>query len=395
MIASFYEEMLSKKSVIRTLSEFSTERGQEIGYENVFDYSLGNPSVPTPAAFTDILIRLLQTENPVKLHGYSPTLGIPAVKEAIAASLHRRFGIPYQAADIFPTSGAAGAVAHALRCVTVPGDEVITFAPHFPEYTAYVNLTGAVLRVVPADTEHFQIHFAELEKIINPKTMAVLINTPNNPSGAVYSQDTLQQLADLLRAKEKEYGHEIYLISDEPYREIVFAGADCPNPSAFYDRSIMCYSFSKSLSVPGERIGYIAFQPAIEKSAVLTAMCGQISRGIGHNCPSSLMQLAIAEALELTSDFSVYETNAGLLYDALTELGFTVQRPDGTFYIFPKALEPDANAFAKKALKYDLVVVPSDSFGLPGYFRMAYCIPTEKVVRSLDALRRFVRAEYR
>ena len=185
------------------------------------------------------------------------------------------------------------------------------------------------------------------------------------------------------------------MISDEPYREIVFAGVDAPNPANFYDRTIMCYSFSKSLSVPGERIGYIAFQPAIGKSAVLTAMCGQISRGIGHNCPSSLMQLAVAEALELTSDFSVYETNAGLLYDTLTELGFTVQRPEGTFYIFPKALEEDANAFAKKALKYDLVVVPSDSFGLPGYFRMAYCIPTEKVVRSLDALRRFVQAEYR
>ena len=218
MISSFYEEMLSKKSVIRTLSEFSTERGREIGYENVFDYTLGNPSVPTPEAFTNILIRLLQTENPVKLHGYSPTLGIPAFKEAVAAFLRRRFGIPYQATDIFPSIGAAGAVAHALRCVTVPGDEVITFAPHFPEYTAYVNLTGAVLKVVPADTEHFQINFSELEKTISPKTMAVLINTPNNPSGAVYSRDTLQKLADLLHIKEKETGRLCAIPSPNPCR---------------------------------------------------------------------------------------------------------------------------------------------------------------------------------
>ncbi|RRD93817.1 pyridoxal phosphate-dependent aminotransferase [Clostridiales bacterium COT073_COT-073] len=394
MIASLYEEMLSKKSVIRTLSEFSAERGKEIGYDNVFDYSLGNPSVPTPQAFTDILIRLLQTETPTKLHGYSPTLGIPSVKQAVAASLHRRFGIPYQATDIFLTTGAAGAVAHALRCITVPGDEVITFAPYFPEYTAYVNLSGAVLKVVPADTAHFQIDFTELEKVISPKTMAVLINTPNNPSGAVYTTDTLQKLADFLAAKEAEYGHEIYLISDEPYREIVFDGKASPNPSTFYNRSIMCYSFSKSLSIPGERIGYIAFHPAIEKSATLTAMCGQISRGIGHNCPATIMQLAIAEALDLTSDFSVYEKNANLLYQELKDLGFAVQKPDGTFYIFPKALEADANLFSQKALKYDLVVVPSDSFGLPGYFRMAYCIPTEKVERSLEALRKFVKTEY-
>lgn len=395
MISSFYEEMLSKKSVIRTLSEFSSERGKAIGYENVFDYSLGNPSVPAPQAFTDILIRLLQQENPSKLHGYSPTLGIPSVKAAVAASLQKRFGIPYQATDIFLTSGAAGAVAHALRCVTSPGDEVITFAPHFPEYTAYVNLTGAVLKVVPAETEHFQIHFPELEKMITPKTMAVLINTPNNPSGMIYTRETLRKLSDFLRAKEKEYGHEIYLISDEPYREIVFDGKDNPNPSTFYDNSIMCYSFSKSLSIPGERIGYIAFHPAIPKSATLVAMCGQISRGIGHNCPSSIMQLAIAEALEMTADFSVYEKNANLLTHELKALGFEVQKPDGTFYIFPKALEADANQFSQKALKYDLVVVPSDSFGLTGYFRMAYCIPTEKVERSLEALRRFVQTEYR
>lgn len=395
MIASLYEDMLSKKSVIRNLSEFSTERGKEIGYENVFDFSLGNPSVPAPQAFTDIMIRLLQTESPAKLHGYSPTLGIPSVKEAIAASLSKRFGIPYQAGDIFPTSGAAGAVAHALRCIAEPGDEIITFAPYFPEYNAYVGLAGLTLKVVPADTESFQINFEELEKTITAKCMAVLVNTPNNPSGAIYSRETLERLAAFLLEKEKEFGHEIYLISDEPYREIVFDGKECPNPSTFYLRSIMCYSFSKSLSIPGERIGYIAFHPDIEKSAILTAMCGQISRGIGHNCPSSIMQLAIAEALELHSDFSIYEENANLLYRALCELGFEVKKPDGTFYIFPKALEEDANLFSQKALKYDLVVVPSDSFGLKGYFRMAYCVPTEKVIRSLDALRRFVTTEYR
>lgn len=394
MLVQKYKDMLSGKSVIRQLSEFATARGKEIGYENVFDYSLGNPSVPVPQEFTDAMIRMLQTEKPSVLHGYSPSLGITSVREAVAASLEKRFGIPYRAEHIFMASGAAGALAHAFRLVTQPGDEILTFAPFFPEYHPYVDLTGAVLRVVPAHTEDFQINFEAFEEMIGERTMAVLINTPNNPTGVVYSRETVKRLAEVLREKSKQFGHTIYLISDEPYRELLFAGVDAPCVSAYYENTIMCYSFSKSLSLPGERIGYVAINPACPDAADMVQMCGQISRGIGHNCPPSIIQLAVAQVLDRTADLSVYETNMNLLYDELTALGFTCVKPGGTFYIFPKALEEDAVAFCRKALKYDLVLVPADSFGCPGYFRMAYCIDTEKVERSLDALRKFVKEEY-
>lgn len=394
MIVQKYKDMLSGKSVIRQLSEFATARGAEIGYENVFDYSLGNPSVPVPREFTDVMISMLQNKNPMELHGYSPSLGITSVREAIAASLKERFGIPYTENHIFMASGAAGALAHAFRLVTEPGDEILTFAPFFPEYNPYVNLTGAVLKIVPPNTADFQINFEAFEEMINEKTMAVLINTPNNPSGIVYSKETIQKLADVLTAKSKQYGHDIFIISDEPYREIVFDGVENPCVSAFYDNTIMCYSFSKSLSLPGERIGYVAINPACKEAETMVVMCGQISRGTGHNCPPSIIQLAVAEVLDKTADLSVYETNMNLIYNELMDLGFTCVKPGGTFYIFPKALEEDAKVFCEKALKYDLILVPADSFGCPGYFRMAYCIDTEKVKRSLVALRKFVETEY-
>lgn len=394
MLVQKYRDMLSGKSVIRQLSEFATARGQEIGYENVFDYSLGNPSVPVPQEFTDKMIHMLSTKESNELHGYSPSLGITSVREAVAASLEKRFGLPYRKEHIFMTSGAAGALAHAFRLVTEPGDEILTFAPFFPEYHPYVDLTGAVLKVVPPDTDSFQINFDAFRELLTEKVMAVLINTPNNPSGVVYSAATLRQLADILEEKSKQYGHEIYLISDEPYREIVFAGVDAPCVSAFYDNTIMCYSFSKSLSLPGERIGYVAVNPRCAHAEEMVYMCGQISRGIGHNCPPSIIQLAVAEVLEQTADLRVYETNMELIYRELKDLGFTCVKPGGTFYIFPKALEEDAKAFSQKALKYDLILVPGDSFGAPGYFRMAYCIDTEKVERSLVALRRFVKEVY-
>lgn len=394
MINEQYKQMLGGKSVIRQLSEFATARGKEIGYENVFDYSLGNPSVPVPEKFTQVMIELLQTKSSMELHGYSPSLGIPSVKEKIAASLNRRFGMNYTANHIFPTTGAAGAVAHAVRCVTKPGDEVLTVAPFFPEYMPYINLSGAKLKVVPADTQNFQIHFEKLEEMLTDKVSAVLINTPNNPSGAVYNTQTLQRLGELLSRKQKEYGHDIFLISDEPYREIVFQGVDAPYVSKFYDNTLSCYSYSKSLSLPGERMGYVAANPKCRDAELISAICGQISRGMGHNCPPSIIQMAVAEVVDLTADMSVYETNMNLLYQELTALGFSCVKPGGTFYIFPKALEEDATAFCQKALQYDLVLVPSDSFGVPGYFRMAYCIDTEKVERSLEALRRFVKDNY-
>ncbi len=394
MLVQKYRDMLSGKSVIRQLAEFASARGQEIGYENVFDYSLGNPSVPVPQEFTDKMIEMLSTRESSELHGYSPNLGITSVREAVAASLEKRFGLPYRKEHIFMASGAAGALAHAFRLVTEPGDEILTFAPFFPEYHPYVDLTGAVLKVVPPDTDSFQINFEKFEEMLTDKVMAILINTPNNPSGVVYSGATLKKLAELLTKKSEEYGHEIYLISDEPYREIVFDGVEAPCVSAFYDNTIMCYSFSKSLSLPGERIGYVAVNPRCKHAEEMIYMCVQISRGIGHNCPPSIIQLAVSEVLDKTSDLSVYERNMNLLYNELVALGFTCVKPGGTFYIFPKALEEDAKVFCQKALKYDLVLVPGDTFGAPGYFRMAYCIDTEKVERSLAALRKFVKEEY-
>ena len=394
MINQQYKKMLEGKSVIRELSEFAAARGGEIGYENVFDYSLGNPSVPVPECFAEVMRGLLGSRSSMELHGYSPSLGIASVKERIAASLNERFGMNYTANHIFPTSGAAGALAHAIRCVSAPGDEILTFAPYFPEYGPYVNMTGAVLRAVPADTESFQINFDRLEEMLSGQTAAVLLNTPNNPSGAVYSAQTLTRLGELLRKKQEQYGHDIFILSDEPYREIVFENVEAPYVSKFYDNTLSCYSYSKSLSLPGERIGYVAVNPKCTDAELIVAMCGQISRGIGHNCPASIIQLAVSQVLDITSDMSAYETNRNLLYKELVELGFSCVKPGGTFYIFPKALEEDAVAFCKKALKYDLVLVPSDTFGLPGYFRMAYCIDTEKVERSLSALRRFVKEEY-
>ncbi|MCR4729162.1 MAG: pyridoxal phosphate-dependent aminotransferase [Lachnospiraceae bacterium] len=394
MINEKYRDMLSKKSVIRNLSEFATKRGTEIGYENVFDFSLGNPSVPVPDAFSDAMVKLIKEENPMALHGYSPSLGNPEFKKAVAESLNRRFAMNYKPTHIFPTTGAAGAIAHALRAVTVPGDEVIVFAPFFPEYIPYITCTGAKIVTVPADTEAFQINFGKFDELLTEKVKAVLINSPNNPTGVVYSEDTIRRLTDMLREKSKKFGFNIYLISDEPYREILFEGVKCPYPSKYYDHTLSCYSFSKSLSLPGERIGYVAANPADPDSETIINMCGQISRGTGHNCPASLIQQAVAKTIDLTSDLSVYETNMNLLYKELVSLGFSVVKPGGTFYIFPKALEDDAVAFCNKALKYDLVLVPADSFACPGYFRMAYCIDTEKVERSLTALRTFVKTEY-
>jgi len=388
MLNQKFIDMCGMKSVIRELFDYGSQRAKEIGYENVFDYSLGNPSVPVPASFTDEMIRLLQEEDAVKLHGYSPSLGIPFVREAVATSLNDRFDMQYTMDDIFMVSGAAGAIAHAVRAVTVPGDEVLTFAPFFPEYMPYINTTGATLKVVPADISSFQINFDAFLDMLNEKVMAVLINTPNNPSGIVYSTQTIDKLAMILKEKEQEYGHPIYIISDEPYREIVFSGVDAPFVASHYDNTITCYSFSKSLSLPGERIGYIAVNPACEDSHLLVDMFGQISRGIGHNCPPSIIQMAVAKSLYDTADLSVYETNKNILYTELTKMGYEIVEPGGTFYMFPKALEDDAKAFANKAKEMDLLIVPSDSFGVPGHFRISYCIPTEKVQRSIPVFQK-------
>ncbi len=391
MISQKYKDMLGQKSVIREMSAAGHKMGEEIGFDNVFDYSLGNPSVPAPKKVEEVIKKLLEETEPLSLHGYSEGHGILQVREKIASYLAKTYDIPYTYEDIFMASGAAGALAHAFRAVVCPGEEIITFAPFFPEYRPYIETTGAALKIVPADTETFQINFEAFEQMITEKTAAVLINTPNNPSGIVYSTETIRKLAEMLSKAQETYGHDIYIISDEPYREIVFSGVDAPCVSKFYDNTIMCYSYSKSLSLPGERIGYVAVNPACKDAALIVHMCTQISRGIGHNCPASLMQLTVAELLGETSDLSVYEENANILYDALTKMGFSCVRPGGTFYMFPKSPEPDAKAFCQKALKYHLVLVPGDSFGCPGFFRISYCVPTEKVKRSLAAFEKLAK----
>ena len=389
-----YRRMLANKSVIRETAAYGHQRAAEIGYKNVFDYSLGNPSVPCPPAFTQAMQDLLANEDPVALHGYCPNQGDPGFRTAVAAHLEKTFGLPYGQKDIFPTTGAAGAIAHALRVVTVPDDDVLTFAPYFPEYGPYVEGTGAHLKVVPPQAPAFQPNLDAFEAMLTPSVTAVLINTPNNPTGVVYSAETLTRMAAILTEKSQAYGHVIYLVSDEPYRDIVFDGKTVPYPAAFYPHTLTCFSFSKSLSLPGERLGYVAVRPGCEGEDVLVDMMAQVSRFTGHNCPPSIIQKAAARCLDVTSDLSVYETNMNILYDALTSLGFEVERPGGTFYIFPKALEADANAFCRRARDYDLLLVPSDTFGVEGYVRMAYCIETEKVRRSLPALEKLA-ASYR
>ena len=392
MISKKYSSMLNNTSIIREFAQYASKRAAEIGAENVFNYTIGNPSVPTTDDFNKGLIDLIQNEDSLALHGYSPTLTIYSVRKAVADSLNRRFGMEYVPEDIFMTSGAAGALAHAIRCVTEPGDEVITFAPYFPEYVPYVDGTGAVLKVVPADITSFQINFDAFLEMMNPNVQAILINSPNNPSGIVYSTETITHLAQILTEKQEEYGHDIYLISDEPYREIVFEGTDSPFITKFYDNTICCYSFSKSLSLPGERIGYVAVNPKCKDAELIINMCGQVSRFTGHNCPSSLIQLGVARVLDETSDLSIYEKNKNILYKELTAMGYECVEPGGTFYMFPKTPIADANEFCNMtAHELDLILVPGDSFMCPGHMRLAYCTTTDMVERSLPLFEKAIK----
>ena len=394
MISEKMKPLVANNSVIRVMFEEGKRLASIYGAENVYDFSLGNPNVPAPKEVNEAIVETLMEEESTFVHGYMSNAGYEDVRATIADSLNQRFGTAFHQNNILMTVGAASGLNVILKTILNPGDQVIAFAPYFVEYGGYVRNYDGELVVVSPNTVDFQPNLDEFVEKINEKTKAVIINTPNNPTGVVYSDATLTRLGEILREKEKEFGTDIVLISDEPYREIAFGGTAIPYPAKFYDDTLTCYSFSKSLSVPGERIGYLAANPRCEDAASIVPMCGQISRGTGHNCPSSLIQMAVERCLAVTSDLSVYETNMNLLYDELCALGFTVVKPDGTFYIFPKALEEDAKAFCRKAQKYDLALVPGDSFGCPGYFRMAYCIGTEKVRRSFVAFEKFVSTEY-
>ena len=358
---------------------------------NIISLNIGEPDYPTPENISQA------AKSAIDAHftKYQPVPGILELREAICKKFKTDNGLTYQPNEICVSAGAKQAVFNAVFVLCGEGDEVIIPTPCWVSYSEIVKLVGATPVYVPcAPEENFDLNLTGIRSAISSRTKAILINTPNNPSGAAYSAETLTGLADRLRAASAKYGHRIFLISDEPYREIMFGGQPIQYAAKFYDDTLTCYSFSKSLSLPGERIGYVAANPRCEDAEYIVPMCGQISRGTGHNCPASLIQLAVAECLDETSDLGVYETNMELIYAELKKLDFTVVKPSGTFYIFPKALEEDANAFCKKAMKYDLALVPGDSFGCPGYFRMAYCIDTEKVRRSFAALEKFVAEEY-
>lgn len=380
-------------SIIRETFEYGNRRAKEIGRENVFDFSLGNPSVPAPDDIHATMRRLMDETDSVLLHGYTSAVGAEATRQAVADDINRRFDAGIRAQDIYMTCGAAASLTVTLHAILCPGDTCMTFAPFFPEYRVFVESAGAKLTVVPADTEHFQMNLDAFASLITPETKAIIVNTPNNPTGVVFTEENLRKFCDILREKEKEYGHTIYLIADEPYRELVYdENTVVPYLTKLYDDTFVCYSYSKSLSLPGERIGYIVVpQQMADSRNVYAAVCGA-GRALGFVCAPSMAQRVIAENVGKTSDLSVYRRNRDLLYQALTAYGYRCIYPDGAFYLWVQALEADANAFCQKARDYELLLVPSDSFGCEGYIRIAYCVTTEMIERSLPAFKKLAEA---
>lgn len=382
------------RSEIREAFAFAQARAAEVGAENVDDFSIGNPSVPAPATVAEAVHKLVDAIDPIKLHGYTPAQGDGQARGALADDLNRRFGTNYTADNFYLTAGAAGALCCALSALSCPGDTFITFAPYFPEYKVFVESAGAELVTVPADIEDFQIDFAAFDQALTPNTKGVIINSPNNPTGVVYSEATIQELAQVLTEKSKEYGHTIWLISDEPYREIVYRDTPLPWVPNYYPNTLVCYSYSKSLSLPGQRIGYVLVPPQAEDADIVyAAVCGA-GRALGYVCAPSLFQLVAAECTGQTADIEIYHKNRDLLLNALRDMGYTCAQPDGAFYLFPRSLEPDARAFCERARKYDLVLVPGDSFGCPGHVRISYCVPTEQIQRALHKFEQLA-AEYK
>ena len=375
----------SKRSSIREIFEYAKIRSAEIGAENVFDFSIGNPSVPAPEPVNATIARLVQTMPSVELHGYTSAQGDKSVREQIAANFTRRFGVPVSGDDLYMTCGAAASLTITFRALAArQDDEFITFAPFFPEYRVFVENAGAKLRVLPSAPQTLLPDFEALKAAISSKTRGVLINSPNNPSGVVYDEHTLQKLADILTEKSREWGEPIYLISDEPYRELVYdSDTFVPCPMAYYEDTVVCYSYSKSLSLPGERVGYIALNPkAAEAKRLYAAICGA-GRSLGFVCAPALFQRVAAACDGLTADLSVYKTNRDLLYRGLTGLGFTCVYPRGAFYLFLKTPEKDAAAFCANAKKYELLLVNGADFGCEGWVRIAYCVKTERIERAL------------
>ena len=386
-------ELGSKRSAIRELFEYGKQRAAIVGAENVYDFSLGNPTVPAPDCVDETIRQLTEELDCMKLHGYTSAQGDMETRAAIAEFLNKTHGTNFAADDFYITMGAAASLSIAFRALTTSKeDEFIAIAPFFPEYKVFVEAAGASLQVVPADTKDFQIDFEKLEALVNVNTKGVIINSPNNPSGAVYSAETIQKLADLLRKKEQEYGHPIFIIADEPYREIAYDGIEVPFVTKYYANTLVCYSYSKSLSLPGERIGYILVpQEAYESKALYAAVAGA-GRALGYVCAPSMMQKVITRCQGETGDVELYKKNRDILYEGLTNIGYTCFKPQGAFYMFVKALEDDANAFCERAKAEDLLIVAGDGFGCPGYVRISYCVDEDMIKRSFGAFERLYRS---
>ncbi len=376
------------RSVIREMFEYGNKRAAEIGRENVFDFSLGNPSVAAPVIVDETIKKLIAEEDSVKLHGYTSAPGDMAVRNTVAKWLNDTYDTTFSGANIYFTTGAAAALTITFKAISEKNDEIIVFAPFFPEYKVFIENSGAKMKVVKCRESDFQIDFAELKSAINEHTKAVVINSPCNPSGVVFSKATIEKLSEVLRECEKDFGHPIFLISDEPYRELVYDDIEVPFVPNFYNNTIVCYSFSKSLSLPGERIGYILISDKSADPALIFDAVAGAGRALGYVCASSLFQRVIPHCLGMTADIEVYKKNRDILCQALREYGFELARPDGAFYLFVKALEADANRFCENAKKFELLLVPSDSFGYEGYVRISYCVSTEQIINSLPAFKK-------
>lgn len=392
MVNQEYYTLGTAPSVIRQLFAYGLEQAKVVGPENVYDYSLGNPSIPAPKKVNESIKKIVDETDSIKLHGYSMAPGFEEARAAVAKDLAARFGLDVKASELFFTCGAAPALISIIKALIVDADtEIMAIAPFFPEYRPFVNANGGKLVVVPADTKAFQIHLDEVEKRITKHTQTIIVNSPNNPSGVVYTEETLKGLASLLERKSAEYGHPIYIIADEPYRELVYGGVKVPFIPCLYKNTIVCYSYSKSLSLPGERIGYVYVPGFADDSHDVYAAIAGAARIMGHVCPPTLMQKVIEYCAEERPDLVAYDENRNLLYNSLTEMGYECAKPDGAFYLFVKAPNGDANAFSEKAkLGHNLLVVPADGFGCPGFFRLSYCVSNDMIRRSLPAFKAMI-----
>ena len=390
MFSQSMYELGTKRSCIRDLFEYGLQQARTVGKENVYDFSLGNPSIPAPAAVRDAFAGLIGQEDSLSVHGYTPAPGNFDARAAVAEDLTARSGVSIRPENLFFTCGAAPALVAAIRALAVEDAGILAIAPFFPEYRPFVEHNGAAFAVVPADTDSFQIPVAELEAYITPHTQGIIVNSPNNPSGVVYPRENLAALAELLTRKSREYGHPIYILADEPYRELVYDGAEVPFIPAIYPNTIVCYSYSKSLSLPGERIGYVCVPDCAEDSRELLAAVAGASRILGHVCAPSLQQQVAARCAQVRPDLEAYDRNRRTLYDALTSYGYACVRPNGAFYLFVRAPGGNAQAFSDRAKKRNLLVVPGDDFGCPDFFRISTCVSHDMILRSLPVFQQLI-----